>query len=70
MLDTSRSFLSFKLKITGSGTLDANNNAVFQNGIGGIFERMLVKNSAGLVLEDISNFNVLQKVLTCVSQEE
>ena len=70
MLDTSRSFLSFKLKITGTGTLDANNNAVFQNGIGGIFERMLVKNSAGLVLEDISNFNVLQKILTCVSQEE
>ena len=70
MLDTSRSFLSFKLKLTGSGTLDANNNAVFQNGIGGIFERVLIKNSAGLVIEDISNYNVLQKILTCVSQEE
>lgn len=70
MLDTSRSFLSFKVKITGSGTLDATNNAVFQNGIGGIFERLVVKNSAGLVIEDISNFNVLQKVLTLVSQEE
>ena len=70
MLDTSRSFLTFKLKITGSGTLDATNNAVFQNGIGGIFERILIKNSAGLVIEDISNYNVLQKVLTCVSQEE
>lgn len=70
MLDTSRSFLSFKVKVTGSGTLDATNNAVFQNGIGGIFERIVVKNSAGLVIEDISNFNVLQKLLTCVSQEE
>lgn len=70
MLDTSRSFLSFKLKLTGTGTLDATNNAVFQNGIGGIFERCLVKNSAGLVIEDISNYNVLQKILTCVSQEE
>jgi hypothetical protein len=70
MLDTSRSFLTFKVKLTGSGTLDANNNATFQNGIGGIFERILIKNSAGLVIEDISNFNVLQKILTCVSQEE
>jgi hypothetical protein len=70
MLDTSRSFLSFKVKLTGSGTLDATNNAVFQNGIGGIFERIVVRNSAGLTIEDISNFNVLQKVLTCVSQEE
>ena len=70
MLDTSRSFLSFKVKLTGSGTLDATNNAVFQNGIGGIFERILIKNSAGLVIEDISNFNVLQKILTLVSQEE
>jgi hypothetical protein len=70
MLDTSRSFLSFKVKLTGSGTLDANNNATFQNGIGGIFERILIKNSAGLVIEDISNFNVLQKVLTLVSTEE
>lgn len=70
MLDASRSFLSFKVKLTGSGTLDANNNAVFQNNIGGVFERIVIKNSAGLVIEDISNFNVLQKVLTLVSQEE
>ena len=70
MLDNSRSFLSFKLKMTESGsTLTNSNNAVFGNGLP-IFNRILIKNSAGLVLEDISNFNVLSKILLCVSEEE
>jgi hypothetical protein len=70
MMDNSRSFLSFKLKMTESGsTLTAANNAVFGNGLP-IFERIVIKNSQGLVIEDISNYNVLSKVLLCVSQEE
>lgn len=70
MLDTSRSFMSFKLKMTESGsTLTASSNAVFGNSLP-IFNRLVIKNSAGLVLEDISNYNVLSKILLCLSQEE
>jgi hypothetical protein len=70
MMDCSRSFLSFKLKMTESGsTLTGSNNAVFGNGLP-IFNRILIKNSQGLVIEDITNFNVLSKILLCVSQEE
>ena len=70
MMDNSRSFISFKVKMTESGsTLTSANNAVFGNS-NPIFHRLVVKNSQGLVIEDISNYNVLSKIFLCVSQEE
>lgn len=69
MLNNENSFISFKAKMTGSGTFDANNNAVFGNG-GCMFSRLVIKSSSGLVLEDISNFNVLTKLLTLLRTDE
>jgi hypothetical protein len=66
-LDNSRSFISFTAKLTG-GT-GATSNGAFGNGLP-IFERVVVKTSDGLTLEDITDFNVLQRLFTITSAEE
>ncbi|MHC4378707.1 MAG: hypothetical protein ACYS26_19065 [Planctomycetota bacterium] len=69
MLDTEKSFVSFKAKMSGTGTFDASNNGVFGNNLP-IFNRMVIKSSSGLVLEDISNFNVLTKLISLLKTDE
>jgi hypothetical protein len=69
MLDNEKSFISFKAKMSGSGTFDATNNGVFGNNLP-IFNRLVVKSSSGLVLEDISNFNVLTKLISLLKTDE
>ena len=53
MQDNSRSFLSFKLKTTATSTLTASANLVPGNGLP-LFQRFVIKSSAGLVTEDIT----------------
>jgi len=62
VLDTSRSFLSFNLKTS-------HNTLLFANGLP-IFETMTVKTSSGLVIEQITGYDVLSKLLNLVSTEE
>ena len=68
-LDNSRSFISFNAKLTGQ-TVNSGNTGVFGNGLP-IFERVVVKTSdGGLVIEDITDLNVLQRLFTITSAEE
>ena len=66
-IDTSRSFISFTAKLSVGTT--ASSNGTFGNGLP-IFERVVVKSSDGLVIEDITNLNVLQRLFTITSTEE
>jgi len=67
-LDNSRSFISFTAKLTGT-TVNAGNTGVFGNGLP-IFERVVVKSADGLVIEDITDLNFLQRLFTITSAEE
>ena len=61
-LDNSRTFLSFTVQTTGTD-LTATHNAVFGNGLP-IFNRMLLKSSNGLVLEDCTQYHLLTRLFT------
>jgi sulfur relay (sulfurtransferase) complex TusBCD TusD component (DsrE family) len=67
-LDNSRTFLSFTVQTTGDD-LTATHCAVFGNGLP-VFNRMVVKSSNGLVLEDCSQFHLLTRLFTILSTEE
>ena len=67
-LDNSRSFLTFHLKTSGTGLTNFD-NAVFGNNLP-IFSRIVIKTSSGLVLEDVTNADVLRKLLTIISSNE
>jgi hypothetical protein len=67
-LDNSRSFLSFTVQTTGTD-LTSTHNAVFGNGLP-IFNRMLIKSSNGLVIEDITQYHLLTRLFTLLSTEE
>ena len=67
-MDCARTYLSFL--ITTSGTnLTATHNAVPGNGLP-IFNRMVIKSSNGLVIEDISQYHLLTRLFTIMSTEE
>jgi hypothetical protein len=67
-LDNSRSFLTFHLKTTGTGHTSTS-NTVFGNNLP-IFARVVIKTSSGLTIEDITNADVLRKLLTITSSNE
>jgi len=67
-LDNSRTFLSFTVQTTGTD-LTATHNAVFGNGLP-IFNRMVIKSSNGLVIEDITQYHLLTRLFTLLSTEE
>ena len=67
-LDNSRTFLSFTLQTTGTN-LTATHNAVFGNGLP-VFNRMVIKSSNGLVIEDITQYHILTRLFTIMSTEE
>jgi len=69
-MDNSRSFLSYKIQLTGVTGADANNMVKLTDVPGGWIDRLTIKSSNGLVLEDISNYNVLKKILTLMETEE
>jgi hypothetical protein len=69
MMDNSRSCMSFNLKTTATSTMDASSNLVPGNGLP-MFQRFVIKSSAGLVIEDISEFDALTRLFTITSQEE
>jgi hypothetical protein len=68
-MDNSRSFLSYDIKTTTAGA-NATNDLKITNTPGGWIQRLVIKSSNGLVLEDISDYNVLKKVLTSMEAEE
>ena len=67
-MDNSRTFLSFTLKSTGTN-LTGSHNAVFGNGLP-VFNRMVLKSSNGLVIEDITQYHLLTRLFTILSTEE
>lgn len=67
-MDCARTYLSFTVQTTGSD-LTATHNAVFGNGLP-IFNRMVIKSSNGLVIEDISQYHLLTRLFTIMSTEE
>ena len=67
-LDNSRTHLSFTVQTTGTD-LTSTHNAVFGNGLP-IFNRMLIKSSSGLVIEDITQYHLLTRLFTVLSTEE
>ena len=68
-LDNSRSFLSYTMGTNSSGG-SATNDVLLCNTPGGWIQRMTIKSSSGLVLEDISNYNILKKIFTSMETEE
>jgi hypothetical protein len=68
-MDNSRSFLSYRFQIAGTGTNSAHRLKLTDTP-GAWVQRLVIKSSNGLVLEDISNYNVLKKVLTSMQTEE
>jgi hypothetical protein len=69
-MDNSRSFLSFKFQIKDQVNVDATNVLKMCDVPGSWIQRLTIKSSNGLVLEDISNYNILKKVLTLMETEE
>jgi len=67
-MDNSRTFLSFTLKSTGTN-LTGSHNAVFGNGLP-CFNRLVLKSSNGLVIEDITQYHLLTRLFTILSTEE
>jgi len=67
-LDNSRTFLSFTVQTTGTD-LTSTHNSVFGSGLP-LFNRMLIKSSSGLVLEDITQYHLLTRLFTILSTEE
>jgi len=57
-LDTSKCFLTYKLGYTTSTTVNTTNYCAPVNGANFV-NRLVVKSSAGLVIDDIGNYNVL-----------
>jgi hypothetical protein len=68
-LDNSRSFLSYSIQTDSTGE-SATNGVMLSNTPGGWIQRMVIKSSSGLVLEDISNYNILKKIFTSMETEE
>ena len=68
-MDTSRSTISFQYKSLKGASDTAGNGCILDPRLGTtcIFERMTVKTSEGLVIEDISNLDTLNKVLLSMS---
>ena len=72
-LDTSRSFLSFSVKNTTTATESSSaggKNFCLSDVGGSWIQRMVIKTSSGLTLEDISDYNVLRKVLQLLDTDE
>jgi hypothetical protein len=67
-LDNSRTFLSFTVQTTGTD-LTSTHNSVFGSGLP-LFNRMVCKSQAGLVLEDITQYHLLTRLFTLLSTEE
>jgi hypothetical protein len=70
MLDTSQTFLSFKIKTNNNGAAISGTTKLPVFGMGApVFSRMTVKSAAGLVLEDITEFDVLRRLLVLINAE-
>jgi hypothetical protein len=70
MLDTSQTFLSFKIKTNDNGAALSGSQNLPVFGMGApVFSRMTVKSAAGLVLEDITDFDVLRRLMVLLSAE-
>ena len=61
-MDTSRSFLSFNLKTNATSGIDTN-PLKLSTGLN-IFNRYTIKSANGVILEDVSSFDVLNKLFT------
>lgn len=68
LLDTSRSFLHLQLS-SAANALEATTKTVLAQGLP-IFERMVVKTSSGLTLEDVSDMDILSHMLSFVKPTE
>jgi hypothetical protein len=66
LLDTSRSFLHMQLS---SAAPSVNDSTVLAQGLP-IFERMVVKTSSGLTIEDVSDMDILSHMLSFVKPTE
>jgi hypothetical protein len=64
-LDTSKTFLTYTLGYTSSTAIGAANNCSPING-GNFITRIVVKTSAGLVVDDISDYHVLNQMNQCM----
>ena len=67
-MDCARTYLSFTVQSAGTN-LTATHNATFGNGLP-IFNRMVIKSSNGLTIEDISQYHLLTRLFTIMSTEE
>lgn len=68
LLDTSRSFLHMQLS-SAANALEAATKTVLAQGLP-IFERMVVKTSSGLTLEDVSDMDILSHMLSFAKPTE
>jgi hypothetical protein len=66
-LDCERSYLSFKFECTSSTETGANGLMLNPRlGTASVFNRMVVKSAGGLVIEDIQNLDILNRILRSV----
>jgi hypothetical protein len=64
-LDVSKSFLTYTLGYTSSTAISVVNNCSPING-GNFITRIVVKTSAGLVVDDVSDYDVLNQMNQCM----
>jgi hypothetical protein len=67
-MDCERSYLTFKLTCTSSTETGANGLMLNPRlGTAAVFNRMIVKSAGGLVIEDIQNMDILNRILRTLS---
>ena len=70
MLDQAQTFLSFKVTTNDNGDVITATNKLPVFGTGApLFSRMTVKSASGLVLEDITSFDVLRRLFTLLDTQ-
>ncbi len=62
-LQTSRSFLSFRGKVKCASSADNGNVVAFKDGVP-VVERLVVRGGNGVLLEDIRDYEVIERMLT------
>lgn len=62
-LQTSRSFLSFRGKVKCASTADNAHTVAFKDGVP-VVERLVVRGGNGVLLEDIRDYEVIERMLT------
>ena len=69
VIDNARSYITMKVT-TGANKSASVGQRICDVGVGSLFDRIVIKSSTGVVLEDITNHHVLQKLFKLMSTDD